>query len=132
MAAPRVLSSRNRVHNDGISFEQLLGIAGDQVELEGRRWRDAAVGTRDKVVASGSDGLESAVQAGSHTIEWARLVTGKAAEGLSKRLLRKGTEHETGENVVLDNASEQARRSLTSRSTTLPTRGSGRGEPEDD
>ncbi|WP_256820411.1 hypothetical protein [Dietzia sp. Die43] len=132
MAAPRVLSSRNRVHNDVISFQQLLGIAGDQAELEGRRWRDAALEARDKVVASGSDGLESAVQAGSHTIESARLVTGKAAEGLSKRLLRKGTEDGTGENVVLEGASEPARRSLTSRSTTLLTRRSGQGEPEDD
>lgn len=95
MAAPKVLLARNKVHSDVISFQQLLGIGGDRSELEARRWRDAALEARDKVVASGAEGLDRAVQSGSNTLESARFATGKAAEGLSRRLLRKRSGEES-------------------------------------
>ena len=118
MAAPKVLSARNKVHNDVISFQQLLGIDGDQADLEGRRWREAALDARDKVVASGTEGFGSAVQASSNTLESARLATGKAAEGLSKRLLRKRTDDEAAEDAV-----EESPRTLNPRASKfLPRR----------
>ena len=127
MAAPKVLSARNKVHNDVMSFQQLLGIDGDQADLEGRRWRDAALEARDKVVASGSDGLDSAVQAGSNTLESARLATGRAAEGLSKRLLRKRADDEAVEDAV-----EESPRSLNSRASKFLPRRSEKNEPVDE
>lgn len=121
IAAPKVLSARNKVHNDVISFQQLLGIDGDQSDLEGRRWRDAALDARDKVIVSGSESLDSAVQAGSNTLESARLATGKAAEGLSNRLLRKRADDEVGE--VGEDAAEESPRSLNPRASRfLPRR----------
>lgn len=125
MAAPKVLSARNKVHNDVISFQQALGIGGDQADLEGRRWRDAALDARDKVVASGTEGFGSAVQAGSNTLESARLATGKAAEGLSKRLLRKGADGAAGE-VAID----ESQRSLNSRSPKFLPRRSHKKESD--
>ncbi len=96
LAAPKVLLARNRVHNDVIEFQKLLGISGELSELEGRRWRDAALEARDKVISSGAEGVDSAVQAGSKTLDSARYATGKAAEGLSRRLLRKRSDVEPG------------------------------------
>ena len=132
MAAPRVLSARNKVHNDVISFQQLLGIDGDQADLEGRRWRDAALEARDKVVASGSEGLGSAVQAGSNTLESARLATGKAAEGLSKRLLRKRTDDEAVEDETAssEDTAAESPRSLNSRASKFLPRRSHKNGPE--
>ena len=127
MAAPKVLSARNKVHNDVISFQQLLGIDGDGSELEGRRWRDAALEARDKVVASGADGLDSAVQAGNSTLESARLATGKAAEGLSRRLLRKRADDEDVEDTV-----EESLRPLSSRASKFLPRRSDKKESVDD
>lgn len=133
MAAPKVLSARNKVHNDVISFQQLLGIDGDMAELEGRRWREAALEVRDKVVASGSDGLDGAVQAGSNTLESARLATGKAAEGLSKRLLRKRSGEEPVDTAVaLENAEEESPRFLNSRASKFLPRRSDKRDSEDD
>lgn len=134
MAAPKVLSVRNKVHNDVISFQQLLGIEGDQAELEGRRWRDAALEARDKVVATGSDGVDSALQAGTNTLESARLATGKAAEGLSKRLLRKRTDDDAAEDVETEDAAEvqaeESTRSLTSRASKFLPRRSDKKEAD--
>lgn len=127
MAAPKVLSARNKVHNDVVSFQQLLGIDGDQADLEGRRWRDAALEARDKVLASGTDGLDSAVQVGSNTLESARLATGKAAEGLSKRLLRKRADDDAAED-----AAEESPRSLNSRASKLLPRRSSKAETDDE
>ncbi|MFS4488180.1 hypothetical protein [Dietzia kunjamensis] len=126
MAAPKLLSARNKVHNDVISFRRLLGIDVDQADLEGRRWRDAALEARDKVVASGAKGFGSAVQAGGHTLETARQATGKAAEGLSKRLLRKRTDDEAAEDAV-----EESQRSLNSRASRFLPRRSAKPESED-
>lgn len=128
MAAPKVLSARNKVHNDVISFQQLLGLDGEQAELEGRRWRDAVIEVRDKAVTSGAEGLDSAVQAGSTTLDSARFATGKAAERLSNRLLRKRTDDEAAEGD--EEAEEESPRSLTSRASKLFPRRSGEKEPE--
>lgn len=99
--APRVLRARNTVHNDVISFQQLLGIVGEQSELEGRRWRDAALEVCDKVVASGAEGIDTARQTGSDSFESARLATGKAAEGIGNWLLRKRNEAEPRDDAEL-------------------------------
>lgn len=132
MAAPRVLSARNKVHNDVIGFQQLLGIDGDQADLEGRRWRDAALEARDKVVASGTEGLGSAVQAGSNTLESARLATGRAAEGLSKRLLRNRTDDEAVEDETAssEDTAAESPRSLNSRASKFLPRRSHKNGPE--
>lgn len=132
LAAPRVLSARNKVHNDVIEFQQLLGIDGDQADLEGRRWRDAALEARDKVVASGAKGLGSAVQAGGNTIDSARLATGKAAEGLSKRLLRKRTDDEAVEDETAssEETAVGSPRSLNSRASRFLSRRSALPESE--
>lgn len=132
MAAPRVLSARNKVHNDVIGFQQLLGIDGDQADLEGRRWRDAALEARDKVVASGTEGLGGAVQAGSNTLESARLATGRAAEGLSKRLLRNRTDDEAVEDETAssEDTAAESPRSLNSRASRFLPRRSHKNGPE--
>lgn len=127
MAAPKVLHARNKVSNDVIAFQQLLGIDGDQAELEGRRWRDAAVEARDKVVSAGTEGFDGAVQAGNSTLESARLATGKAAEGLSKRLLRKRTDDE-----VVEEEAEKTSRSLNSRASKFLPRRADKTVSEDE
>lgn len=133
VAAPKVLSSRNKVHNEVISFQQLLGIDGDQAQLEGRRWRDAALEVLDKVVASGSEGFDNAVQAGSSTLESARLATGKAAEGLGKRLLRKRADGEVVDlPVAVERAEEESPRSSRPRASKFRARRSGKEESSDE
>lgn len=127
MAAPKVLHARNKVLTDVVAFQQLLGIDGDQAELEGRRWRDAAVEARDKVVFSGTEGFDSAVHAGSTTLESARLATGKAAEGLSRRLLRKHTDDE-----FVEDEAEKTPRSLNSRAPKFRPRRSDKKVSEDE
>lgn len=109
VAAPKVLLSRNRIHNDVVKFQQLLGIASEQSELEGRRWRDAAIEARDKVVASSAEGVETALQASSDTLESARLATGKAVEGLGQRVLRKRNEDEPTDDTVSSKTSRSVK-----------------------
>lgn len=122
LAAPKVTRSRNKVHNDVIEFQHCLGIAGEQSELEGRRWRDAAFEVRDNLIVTGAESIDTAVQAGNSTLESARLATGKATEGLSRRLLRKRTDD--------DVIHEDAPRTLTSRVSKFSREKARSEEPE--
>lgn len=79
-SARAVVLSSNHVGSAVIDFQGLLGIERDRQALEARRWVDAASEMRDKVLETGSDGIDSAKRLGSETLVRTKSVSGKAVE----------------------------------------------------
>lgn len=84
-----VVTGINEAGADIVRFHAVVGVAGDRQALEAKRWLDAVGETRDKVLATGAEGMETALRVGSETIDRARTGAGKIAGDLSERLLRK-------------------------------------------
>jgi hypothetical protein len=79
-SARAVVLSSNNVGSAVIDFQGLLGIERDRQALEARRWVDAASEMRDKVLETGSDGIDSAKRLGNETLVRTKSVSGKAVE----------------------------------------------------
>lgn len=79
-SARAVVLSSNQVGSAVIDFQGLLGIERDRQDLEARRWVDAASDMRDKVLETGSDGIDSAKRLGNETLVRTKSVSGKAVE----------------------------------------------------
>ncbi len=75
-----VVLSSNHVGSAVIDFHGLLGIERDRQDLEARRWVDAASDMRDKVLETGSDGIDSAKRLGNETLVRTKSASGKAVE----------------------------------------------------
>lgn len=85
-ASRAVVRSSNQVGGAVVDFHGGLGIEHEGQSWEARRWVDAAVDVRDRVLESGADGVEAARGLGGEALDRARSVTGK----LSSRIVRRG------------------------------------------
>lgn len=83
-----VVESTNQTGAAVVQFHAVVGVAGDRQALEAKRWLTAVEETRDQVIKTGSDGVETAVRIGGDTLDRARKLTGRFAGDLSERLLR--------------------------------------------
>ncbi|MBO4271989.1 hypothetical protein [Microbispora triticiradicis] len=83
-----VVHSSNHVAIAVIDFHGRLGIERSRQSLEARRWVDAAVEVRDKVLETGAEGVDAARNLGNETLDRARSVTGKLSSGIAERALR--------------------------------------------
>lgn len=79
-SARTVVLSSNHVGSAVVDFHGLLGIERDRQDLEARRWVDAASEVRDKVLETGSDGIDNAKRLGNETLVWTKSAPGKAVE----------------------------------------------------
>ncbi|AVZ40287.1 MULTISPECIES: hypothetical protein [unclassified Dietzia] len=88
-SAQTVVHARNDVVSTVVGFEELLGFEGEQSAIERRRWLDAAVDARDKVVETGAESIVTAVRAGGEGLNSAKSATGRFASGVAQRLPRR-------------------------------------------
>ncbi|MGV9337406.1 hypothetical protein [Streptomyces sp. NPDC003688] len=87
--APAVVHSSNQVAVAVVDFNERLGIERGRRSVDARRWVDAAVEARDKVLETGSEGVNAARRLGNETLGRARSVKGKLADGIAERVLRR-------------------------------------------
>lgn len=81
-----LVDSSNHVAIAVTDFHGRLGIDRGRESLEARRWVDAAVEVRDKVLETGAEGVDAAKHLGKETLGRARSVVGKLSSGLSSGL----------------------------------------------
>lgn len=89
MTSRAVVHSSNHVATSVVDFHGRLGIERGRQDVEARRWGEAAVEVRDKVLETGAEGVDVAKRLGSETADRARTVTGKVASGIAERVLRR-------------------------------------------
>ena len=89
-----VVHSSNQVAGTVSEFHDRLGIESGRELLEARRWVDAAVETRDKVVATGAEGVGAAREFGVDTLGRAKSMTGRLSNGIADRTFRRRGEIE--------------------------------------
>lgn len=89
--ARAVADSSGHVTTAIVDFHQRAGIGASADISEARRWMDAAVEVRDRVLATGGAAASSVVHFGSDTYEHARSTTSKLlSSGVADRALRRG------------------------------------------
>ncbi|MFC8734340.1 hypothetical protein ACFT5B_17950 [Luteimicrobium sp. NPDC057192] len=86
--APGVVRANNAVTSQIVDFRGRLGIEDDQRTLDARRWLEAAVDTKDKVLETGTESVDAAKRLGSGALGRARRMTGKVAGGIAERATR--------------------------------------------
>ena len=99
-SAQTVVHARNQVVSNVVDFQELLGLKGEQSAIEKRRWLDAAVDARDKVVETSAESIGTAVRAGGEGLNSAKSATGRFASGVTQRLPRRRTRD--GDDFVLE------------------------------
>ncbi|MFD8527165.1 hypothetical protein ACFV0L_07105 [Streptosporangium canum] len=95
-ASRTVVHSSNHVATAVLDFQGRLGIERDRQSLEARRWVDAATEVRDKVLETGTAGVDAARRVGNETFDRARSVTDKLSSGIAERALRRRGDDEEG------------------------------------
>jgi hypothetical protein len=96
-ASPAVVHSGNHVAITVADFHGRLGIERGRPSLEARRWADAAAEARDKVLETGTEGVNASRRLGNEALDRARSVTGKLSSGIAERALRRrGDDEEPG------------------------------------
>ncbi|MDN3351885.1 hypothetical protein [Actinomadura sp. DC4] len=84
-----VVHSSNHVATAVVDFQGRLGIERDRQSLEARRWADAAAEARDKVLETGTAGVDAAKHVGNETLGRAKSVTDKLSSGIAERARRR-------------------------------------------
>ena len=102
-SARTVVHSSNHVATAVVDFHGRLGIESGRQSLDARRWTEAATEARDKVLETGSEGVDAARRLGSETLGRARSVRGRLAGGIAERALR-----QRGEAEEIDDAADPA------------------------
>jgi len=84
--APIIVRSRNQVSTAVLELDGRLGIdrGGDAVAT--RRWVEAAADARDKALETGTGSVDAAKRRGNETLNRARSVKGKLANGVGERI----------------------------------------------
>jgi hypothetical protein len=94
--SPAEVQSSNRVVAVVHEFHGRLGIESGRQPSEAKRWVDAAGEVRDKVRATGAEGVDTARRFGTETLDRATFARGKLSDGISERRLRRRREDEEG------------------------------------
>jgi hypothetical protein len=77
-----VVHSSNHVATGVIDFHGRLGIETRRESLEAQRWRDAAVGAKDKMLETGAEGVDAAMNLGSEGLDRVRSTKDKLSNGV--------------------------------------------------
>ncbi|MEO3782853.1 hypothetical protein ABGB12_05980 [Actinocorallia sp. B10E7] len=93
-ASPAVMNSRNNVATGVHDLHGLLGIDSGRRSWKTRRWVDAAAEARDKVLETGAEGVDTAIQLGNETFDRARSVTAKLSSRIAERAARRRADDE--------------------------------------
>lgn len=83
LESPAVVRATNQMLVAVGDFHDGLGIERGSESSRTRRWRDAAADVRDKVIETGADGVGAARRFGGESIDRARSVTNRVAEGIA-------------------------------------------------
>jgi hypothetical protein len=83
--SPAVVQASNRVLIGLDDFNGRLGIESGRQALEAKRWADAAEEVRDRMRATGAEGVDTARRFGSETLDRARFARDKVVDGISDR-----------------------------------------------
>ncbi|SFS00733.1 hypothetical protein SAMN04487783_0480 [Agrococcus baldri] len=81
LPAKAALSSSNRVAVSVVDFQRVLGIDDGHDSPEAKRWLAAVVETKDKVIETGTDGAEAAMDFGNEAIDRAKSTANRLAGG---------------------------------------------------
>jgi hypothetical protein len=103
-----VVHATNFVGSGVSEFHKRLGIAGDREALDARRWMEAAVDMRDKVLDTSVDvkdkvfeagvgGVDAAARLGSHALDRAKAATDKLSSRLAERAERRRGDGDAGD-----------------------------------
>lgn len=104
--SPALVRTSNHVASVVVEFQGRLGIESDRQEADAKRWLQAAADVRDKVLETGSGGVDAARQLGTETIDRARSVGGKALDSGSEGVARASE----ATSKLLSGIAERARR----------------------
>lgn len=69
VASRAVVDSSNQVASGVMVFQGRLGIEHDRQSLDAKRWKDAAVEAKDKVLETGTEGVDAAKRLGAETLD---------------------------------------------------------------
>jgi hypothetical protein len=87
--SPAVVRSREHVSLVVADFQGRLGIESGGQSLEAKPWMAAATEFRDKVLVTGTEGVDASKRLGNETFDRARSVTGRISGGIAVRALRR-------------------------------------------
>jgi hypothetical protein len=87
--SPAVVQSGKHVAGVVVDFHRLLGIESGRESLEAKRWVDAALEVRDKVVVTGVGRVDASRRLGNEALDRARSVQGRLSGGIAERALRR-------------------------------------------
>ncbi|ACQ82151.1 conserved hypothetical protein [Beutenbergia cavernae DSM 12333] len=95
-ASRDVVRSSNNVTVAAVDLRDALGLEGGPLTLEARRWVDAAVDARDRVLESGAEGIDATRRIGNETIDRTRSAAGKVSRDLAERIPRRRRDRDQG------------------------------------
>lgn len=87
-ASRSIVESSNHVSGAIVEFQGRLGIRGVRDSVEARRWLDAAIDVKDRMLETGADGVSATRRFGHGTAGRAKSVTGKFSSDLAERSTR--------------------------------------------
>lgn len=93
-ASKVVVSSTNQVAGAVVEFQGRLGIESGRQSLDARRWSDAATEAKDKVLATGAEGVDVAKRVGGETLQRAKVARGRLSSEVAERALRRRRDEE--------------------------------------
>lgn len=96
ISARTVVGTSNQVGTSVMDFQRALGLDGERVAVNAKRWTEAVGDVRDKVVDTGSAGVDAAVDFtvdtfeaaknfGEDTLDRARSLTHRISAGIAER-----------------------------------------------
>jgi len=87
--SPAVVQSREHVAGAVADLHGRLGIESGRPSLEAKRWVDAALEVRDKVLENGAERVDASRRIGNEALDRARSVPGRLSGGIAERALRR-------------------------------------------
>lgn len=86
--SPAVVRSSNEVAGAVTEFDARLGIERERDSVETKRWKHAAVETRDSMIKAGTEGIDVAARVGGEAFDQAKGVASKLSGQLAGGLKR--------------------------------------------
>lgn len=90
--SPAVVESSQKLTTAVNGFQGQLGIESGRQAMEARSWLDAADDVREKVLATGADGLDASQRLGSEGLDLAKAVKGKVTKSIAELSIRAGAD----------------------------------------
>jgi len=102
--SPAVVRSSNQVATAIGEFHGRLGIEHDRQAWDTRRWVEAATDSRDKMLDTGAQSVDTARRLGKENLDRAKSMTGKLSSGIAARVRGSKGDDENAETVLRERA----------------------------